>query len=634
MNDTNRLILCFALSLGFIVLGAVVSFIVQRVIYAKHGDSLYKGKSMLSPFHIALVGFFCGVCCLFYPLYHMDWDANGSGAGQFFATIFYSLRNGAQVFIMEGDASAIKEMVFSVLGEDSVLGSFFYLYALLIFLIAPVFTATFVLSFFKNAKASWRYFWKPAQTIYYISSLTEKSIALAKNIAKEHGKWAKIVFFDVFEKEDDESNGELIEQAGRIGAICFAKNITEISLKRWRKKLVRKFYFIGENENENVKQALILMRICRADKRLDTKQNEFYVFATTESSEKLLDTAPNGNLKVRRINETKNLMLNVLSEGCLFENCVEENGKKIINLLIVGLGQYGVELLKAACWSCQMIGYYLTVHILDKSENCKDTIRAIAPELMEKSDCDDAGEVKYALRFHPNIDVCDATLIDELERIGQVTVAFTTLGDDELNMETAMKLSATFKKQEIMQGWTPPSVYAVVYNVIKSDTILTNGLRSIKDEPYPIKLIGGLFSRFSLKVIEQAEMEEEAIRCHTKWSETDAQKAADMETFYKYEYYRNSSRAEAIYAKLREDLGIKLGKDGVTLEQITEYEHMRWNAYMRTEGYVYGRKKDNIAKTHPSLKSYWELSPEDRKKSEEIADKSLAQRNQDNVKAE
>lgn len=634
MTDVNRLILCFALSVGCILAGVLAGFIIRRFIYAKHGESLYKGKSMLSPFHILLVGFFVGVCCLFYPLYHQDWDANGSVVGQFFATLFYSLRNGAQVFIMEGDATAVKELIFSTLGEESVLGVWFYLYALLIFLVAPIFTATFVLSFFKNAKATLRYRLAPAKTVYYISNLTEKSIALAKNIAKEHGKGAMIVFFDVFEKEDDESNGELIEQANRIGAICFAKNITEIGLKRCRKKLVRKFYLIGENENENVKQALILMRICRADKRLDTKQNEFYVFATTESSEKLLDTAPNGKLKVRRINETKNLMLNVLSEGCLFENCVEENGKKKINLLIVGLGQYGVELLKAACWSCQMIGYYLTVHILDKSENCKDTIRAIAPELIEKSDCDDAGEAKYSLRFHPNIDVCDATLVDELERIGQITVAFTTLGDDELNMETAMKMSAVFKKQEIMQGWTPPSIYAVVYNVIKSNTILENGLRSIKGEPYPVKLIGGLSSRFSLKVIEQAEMEEEAIRCHTKWSETDTQKAADMEMFYKYEYYRNSSRAEAIYAKLREGLGIELGKDGVTLEQIAEYEHMRWNAYMRTEGYVYGQKKDDIAKTNPSLKSYWELSPEDRKKSEEIADKSLAQRNQDNVKAE
>ncbi len=628
MTDVNRLILCFALSAGCIVAGMLAGFIIRRFIYAKHGESLYKGKSMLSPFHILLVGFFMGVCCLFYPLYHQDWDGNGSGVGQFFATLFYSLRNGAQVFIMEGDASAMKELIFSVLGEESALGACFYLYALLIFLVAPIFTATFVLSFFKNAKSSLRYHLAPAKTVYYISNLTEKSISLAKNIAKEHGKGAMIVFFDVFETEDDESNGELIEQANRIGAICFVKNITEIGLKRWKKNLARKFYFISENENENVKQALILMRIFRADKRLDTKQNEFYVFATTESSEKLLDTAPNGNLKVRRINETKNLILNVLSEGCLFENCVEDGGKKKINLLIVGLGQYGVELLKAACWSCQMIGYSLTIHILDKAENCQDTIRSIAPELLEKSDCDDPGEVKYSLRFYPNVDVCDATLMDSLENMGRITVAFTTLGDDELNMETAMKLSSAFKKQEIAQGWKTPNVYAVVYNVIKSDTILENGLRSIKDEPYAIKLIGGLSSRFSLEVIEQLQMENEAIRCHTKWSETDAQKEADMETFYKYEYYRTSSRAEAIYAKLREGLGIELGKDGVTLEQISEYEHMRWCAYMRTEGYVYGKKKDNIAKTHPSLKSYWELALEDRKKAEEIADKSMAHRNQ------
>ena len=37
-------------------------------------------------------------------------------------------------------------------------------------------------------------------------------------------------------------------------------------------------------------------------------------------------------------------------------------------------------------------------------------------------------------------------------------------------------------------------------------------------------------------------------------------------------------------------------------------EHKRWMAYMRTEGYVYGKVKDDVAKTHPSLVPTKELS--------------------------
>jgi len=624
MSDRDRLIVCFVLSLVCIVGAIVSSLVVRRAMYAKHGESLFKGKSMLSPFHLFLVGFFVGVCCLFYPMYHQDWDANGNGFLQALSALLISLRNGAQVFIMEGDASAVKAFIFTVLGNGNPFATLYYVYTLLIFIVAPIFTATFVLSFFKNASASLSYRLTHAKTVYYISKLTEKSIALAKNIAKENKRGSMIIFFDVYEKEDDEGMGALIEQAKRVGAICFSKDITEIGLKRNSLRLKRKFYFISENENDNVKQALTLIKICRTDERLNKIDNEFYVFATTESSEKLLDTALNGNLKVRRINENKNLMLNVLASGCLFQNAVEEDGVKKINLLIVGLGQYGIELLKAACWSCQMIGYYLTVHVIDKEENGEDIVRAMAPELLACKDCKEAGEVKYSIQFYPKVDVCDATFVDTLEKIGRVTVAFTTLGEDELNMETAMKLSAVFKREALLKNWTTPTIYAVVYNVIKSDTVTQNGLLSIKGDSYGVKLIGSLSRRFSLSVIEQLEMEEAAIECHTKWSDTEAAKEADIQSFEKYEYYRNSSRAEAVYAMIRRNLGIDVDQNGVTLEKISEYEHMRWNAYMRSEGYVYGEAKDYVAKTHPDLKSYWELPLEERKKTEEIVAKSLA----------
>ena len=181
-----------------------------------------------------------------------------------------------------------------------------------------------------------------------------------------------------------------------------------------------------------------------------------------------------------------------------------------------------------------------------------------------------------------------------------------------------------FKREALLKNWTTPTIYAVVYNVIKSDTVTQNGLLSIKGDSYGVKLIGSLSRRFSLSVIEQLEMEEAAIECHTKWSDTEAAKEADIQSFEKYEYYRTSSRAEAVYAMIRRNLGIDVDQNGVTLEKISEYEHMRWNAYMRSEGYVYGEAKDYVAKTHPDLKSYWELPLEERKKTEEIVAKSLA----------
>ena len=48
MSDMDRLIVCFILSLVCMAGAIVSSLVVRRALYAKHGESLFKGKSMLS----------------------------------------------------------------------------------------------------------------------------------------------------------------------------------------------------------------------------------------------------------------------------------------------------------------------------------------------------------------------------------------------------------------------------------------------------------------------------------------------------------------------------------------------------------------------------------------------------------
>jgi hypothetical protein len=58
-------------------------------------------------------------------------------------------------------------------------------------------------------------------------------------------------------------------------------------------------------------------------------------------------------------------------------------------------------------------------------------------------------------------------------------------------------------------------------------------------------------------------------------------------------------------------------------------EHRRWNAYMRTEGYVYAETRNNLAKTHPCLVKFDELPLKEQEKDddeEEVYDKIEAQK--------
>ena len=87
-----------------------------------------------------------------------------------------------------------------------------------------------------------------------MSELNEKSIALANSIRKTDER-AVIVFADVFE-HDDEENYELMNAARDINAICLKRDVTHLNIIK--KKGDVEIFLIGENESENVSQAVQL----------------------------------------------------------------------------------------------------------------------------------------------------------------------------------------------------------------------------------------------------------------------------------------------------------------------------------------------------------------------------------------
>ena len=121
--------------------------------------------------------------------------------------------------------------------------------------------------------------------------------------------------------------------------------------------------------------------------------------------------------------------------------------------------------------------------------------------------------------------------------------------------------------------------------------------------------------RYALSFIEQEELEAEGLKYHLLWAKTEDEIEKNKALYEKYEYYRRSSISKALHVFHREHLGL--------LNDISDIEdklleHKRWNAYMRAEGYVYSIVKDDIAKTHPLLKPYGELSDCEKNKDQVI----------------
>ena len=349
-------------------------------------------------------------------------------------------------------------------------------------------------------------------------------------------------------------------------------------------------------------------------------------------------------MKVRRIDENRNFVLRTLMEYPIFRDALpapEGKTEKQLNILLVGLGMIGTEYVKALTWVGQMYGYVLNLHIFDGELDIEKRLRNIAPELIDnnfvsrRAKKDDEtfvqyysdasgltykdridGEAYYHLFYYDGIDVRTQEFLDIVDCIGPLSGVYVTLGDDELNIETAMRLRMTFERAAITYGRDDrpiPAIYPVVYSEIKNKIITKhNGLHTMKNEDYGITIVGSINSSYTLAALEQNKIEQAGLECHLKWANSDEERRKSIDSYAKYEYYRRSSMAEAMHAYMRKELGLMPSSlDDETKKKIYKQEHCRWCAIVRSEGYVYNETvKSDLAKVHKSLRPYNALTDE------------------------
>lgn len=663
----------FFLSLAALGFFVVAAWRMRRAELSADAKIREPARTVVTPFHSIMLGVFVSAFILLIPVYFEIGTTQENVFLRAFEAVFLAFYNSLRLFILEGDYEKVAEAlpVIASVGLDS----WYSLYATVLFIAAPLMTAGFVLSFFKDTIALFIYHvLHPTSDIYLMSELNERSLALAEDIMtnpKIEGKRI-VVFADVLETEEEE-RVELIARARRLRAICFKKDITEIGLKYRNAKILRKVYFISENEDKNLRQALEMIRAAyavyypggyeppkyaekkaeeatpaatpaevpaeaaSADKKEklfscseNARRTQFYVFASNRASEALIDSVPKGEMKVRRVFVSRNLAMGILQNHSIFAKAVPVPGSegadavKEINIVIVGLGTYGTELLKAISWCGQMKGYILNIHVFDRTADGEDRIRAVAPDLIRYNRVRYAGEPYYNIRFHSNVNVEDYTFFEKLSAIRNVTGAFVMLGEDELNIEVAIAMRTQFERDRLEKGNNVPPIYTVVYDPQKRDVIMENPKpNSLGSEEYGVHLIGDLATRYSVATIEQLALEKEGLEIHLGYSANDLEGKSEEEreqiiavATYQYgqtEYCRRSSMAVAVHERCRRDLGLLY--DGMPTEEDNMLEHCRWSAYMRAEGYVgSAHGKNPIGKTHGDLVPYDRLTDGEKRK--------------------
>ena len=586
-----NLTICLFLSICIFICGIFCVFLL--------GSAKSKSKSFLNTINILTAGTFLASVVMFLPIYH---EIFLSDQLRYIKVFLLSIHNSIRLFIVDGEFTIVLEYLADA---DNQIAAAYSIYAAVIFVVAPFLTFSYVLSFFKNVSAYSRYYLGYFKNICIFSELNPKSLALAESI-KQKDKGRMIIFTDVFEN-NEETIFELIQKAHGIRAVCFKQDIVNINFRFHYKRRELSFFIIGSDESENMDQCLKLITEYE-----DRKNTNLYVFSSGADSELMLTSSDKGSIKVRRINDIRSLVNQTLYEKgmTIFESAYPDDGDKQISAVIVGLGQFGTCMVKALSWFCQMDGYKIRIDAFDQDKKAESRFSAQCPELMSPTynGARIPGEAYYEINIHSGLNVDTGEFAESIRSLGRATYVFVALGNDELNIKTAAYLRMLFERMGCH-----PVIQAVVFNDDKKEAL--GGIKNYRGQPYSIDFIGELKTSCSEEVIISSELERIALDRHLRWGQEGE--------FWKYEYNYRSSIASAIHKKMKvlcKMPGIEKAAKNRTDDELwalRRLEHRRWNAYMRSEGYCHGTQRNDLAKTHPCLVPFDELSEADQKKDDD-----------------
>ncbi len=660
---------------GHLARGIFCSGLIFALLWALIIYIFPKKDRFVTPIRIVFVGTFVAAAFYFLPIAH-DYIVHNTGTeGHWVESILTSLQFSFRLFILDGELLWIYDLKddenirYGILADPAVREFYTWIGSLLYFS-APILTFSFVLTFFNNLLSKLRYFFGGLFPTHVFNELNEKAIALATDIRKqkkfyfetdENGRkrlkikpWNVIVFAEISDKVCEEKM-ELVEDARMLGAILFNKDFDSIKYRGAISLRKLNFYLISEDEGKKLRHAELVM------KNYDYPKVELRIFSSDIRSQLLMESFTPESMRAIRIDDIQMLIYhNLYTHGkMLFDRARTVNGKKdkVISAVIVGLGQYGKEMLKALTWFCQLKGYLLKITAFDSDELAEERFKFLCPELMHENyngprkEPDDPKERKlwneepyYEIKIIDGINVSTPEFRKHIENITDASYIFVCLGTDEINLKTATEIRTICENVDYGSDAHKPDIETVVYDSRLATALRTTwetvaggkekGVFNSKDQFYNILVTGDLNSFYSVETLidskfiddgfdihygyalqsikdELAEIDKEekknprAAKKSRKLLMKKTQRDADR-TFWRHEYNYRSSVARAIHRHLR--IQMKCYPEIENWEQlsfeekveIANPEHIRWNAYIRSEGYSKG-DRNLLGKRHNNL---------------------------------
>ena len=606
---------CFIASFLIVLLSAIACVAWNAAIHVKRLSK----HSVVNPMSVFSVCTFFAFLLLFIPNAFLKYNKN------LFIAILSALFDTIDSLSFGNTIFEMLKRFFENVSAEMKIQYIYVFYACVITLMVPVLTTRAVFMIFRDVFTQGRYSLSPKKVFHIFSELNNKSITIARDIS-EKDKDAKIIFTGINKKTTDNL---YIEQARKINALLTNKTLNSFNLKTVFPGKRLYLYFVNKDRIFNVNSALDKYEALKDSKAETT----IYVFSTDFTDEKIIDIANsrkiNPNVRLELFNAAQRIAYNLMYEHPVYEATGKDNH---INVMIIGAGNIGLEIAKAAAWCSQMTSRTFSVKIFDKdkkNEKADFPFRGLKEKLskigtlidLEFIECDIFSDRFDALRFER----ADYIVID--------------LGEDSVNLHAALLMREIYARQKTADAYAPSEIPASKIITIIKDEEAKKNVKALKDPA--IIPFGSMHDVFCVDNISNWKIDKAGEFLHASYACFDVIKKAPYASFDCIELFndginnystqselnKRSSRAVAIHSKYKFcDIGFDMKTDHLFSENSNKLfentnlsmlrcEHDRWNIFQMLDGWEAwdknrlpkGYHKDAQAKLHAYLAEFDEL---------------------------
>ena len=539
--------------------------------------SVIKRNNIKKAYRSLCIGTVSAALVFFLPFYY-NFFITTEGQASIIKTVLLSAHHAIRLFVVDVNYEEIQAFAQAF----GAIGTAYSFFGIVLFLIAPILTFSFVLSFAQDFTLIYYKYLCINKHFCIFTEFNPNTYALATDIRNRFPR-SNIIFVEVNREYKDEL-ATVKYMLKDIHAHLLPNDIQQILKIINMPKRNTDFFVLSEDEGENFNW---LVALSGSEAKGGTRK----IYVKLENENKLISniTLPK-NTEIHKVEHFYTLCMRTLENlGIrLFETAKQgKNNEKTISALVVGLGRYGTEMVKNLSWFTQIEGYTTEIHAFDKDPLSKEKFEHLCPGFFFNNCADNHCDII----IHPNSHIESSAFDNEVIKLKNTNYVFIALGDDNLNITAAYELRSLFAKMD---------VYPIIQTVLRDSNAgdLLAKSKNHRGEAYNIEFVGSYAELYSYDYITDSENKRAVLADFSKWSSDEAAKALiQQEDQYKI------GKANVLHKKLLNQLDVAEG------EAYQRSLHRQWVNLKLSEGYQYGEKRNDIAKTHHYLVPY-DMLPE------------------------